>query len=235
MYNEEEIEDSLAFCRDIKKYYENQTTNYVNINPHPINTVSYPNIIYKETTTKEIEIKPSMLTIFLKEAVHLLLCLGIAYLVSQLIIQYVGQHTKVEGYSMEDTLHNNDVLIIDKVSFHFSNPTRYDIIVFPHDNDYYIKRIIGLPSEEVEIINGYIYINGEKISDEYEKEVMREDADDMDKIILGKDEYFVLGDNRNNSYDSRYPEIGNIKRSEIIGKAWFRIYPFEAIGFIKHQ
>lgn len=108
--------------------------------------------------------------------------------------------------------------------------------MFPQeDGRYFIKRIIGLPGESVRIDeDGFIYINGENLQESYGKEVMRDPGLAKDGIQLGADEYFVLGDNRNDSMDSRMAEVGPIVGERIIGRAWLRIYPFDQIGFLKH-
>lgn len=165
--------------------------------------------------------------------------LGVLCLV-YLVIHFVGQRTQVQGSSMEPTLSTEDNLIVDKISYRFHEPERYDIIVFPflgaQEETFYIKRIIGLPGETVQIDEeGKIYVDGEVIDDFYGKEVIRDPGRAYEPIKLGKDEYFVLGDNRNNSTDSRDPSVGNIKRGNIIGKAWLRIWPLEKFGFIKHR
>ena len=168
----------------------------------------------------------------LNTAIYLLCVLGAVWLV----ITFVGQRTEVEGASMENTLHNGDNLIVDKLSYRFHDPDRFDIIVFPQeDGRYFIKRIIGLPGESVRIDeDGFIYINGENLQESYGKEVMRDPGLAKDGIQLGADEYFVLGDNRNDSMDSRMAEVGPIVGERIIGRAWLRIYPFDQIGFLKH-
>ena len=155
-----------------------------------------------------------------------------------LIIHYVGQRTYVSGSSMENTLSDGDNLIVDKITYRFSDPKRYDIIVFPYqyeDNTYFIKRIIGLPGETVQIVDGTIYINGEVLDESYGREVMKNSGMAADPITLGEDEYFVLGDNRNDSTDSRDPSVGKIKRNQIIGRAWVRIWPLSKIGILRHQ
>lgn len=156
-----------------------------------------------------------------------------------LIIRYVGQRTEVSGSSMETTLSDGDNLIVDKISYRFNEPERFDIIIFPYqyeEDTYYIKRIIGLPGEQVQIDeSGNIYVNGELLQESYGKEVIQDQGLAADAFVLGEDEYFVLGDNRNNSSDSRDPSVGNIHRKDIIGKAWVRIYPFNDFGLIKHQ
>ncbi len=173
----------------------------------------------------------------LNTAIYLLCVLGAVWLV----ITFVGQRTEVEGASMENTLHNGDNLIVDKLSYRFHDPERFDIIVFPfqfQDNTYYIKRIIGLPGETVQIMDdGSIYINGEKLEENYGMEVIKPETIGRaaEPIGLGGDEYFVMGDNRNNSSDSRTDMVGNIKRENIIGKAWLRIWPVSDFGVLQHQ
>lgn len=156
-----------------------------------------------------------------------------------LFIAFVGQRTGVRGSSMEPTLSDRDNLIVDKISYRFHDPERYDIIVFPfqyEENVFYIKRIIGLPGETVYIDeNGGIFINGELLQENYGKEVILSAGRAAETITLGSDEYFVLGDNRNNSSDSRDPSVGNIKRNQIVGRAWVRIWPFSKFGVLKHQ
>ena len=173
----------------------------------------------------------------LNTAIYLLCVLGAVWLV----ITFVGQRTEVEGASMENTLHNGDNLIVDKLSYRFHDPERFDIIVFPfqfQDNTYYIKRIIGLPGETVQIMDdGSIYINGEKLEENYGMEVIKPETIGRaaEPIELGDDEYFVMGDNRNNSSDSRTDMVGNIKRENIIGKASLRIWPVSDFGVLQHQ
>ena len=167
-------------------------------------------------------------------AVYLLAVVAVTFL----FVQFVGQRTHVNGDSMNVTLEDGDNLIVDKLSYRFSEPERYDIIVFPYqyqEKTYYIKRIIGMPGETVQIIDGMVYIDGEMLDESYGKEVMQYSGVAGDQIELGTDEYFVLGDNRNNSSDSRDPSVGNIKEDQIIGKAFIRIWPLNKFGILKHQ
>lgn len=167
--------------------------------------------------------------------VYILILIGLTYL----IITYVGQRTRVSGHSMETTLSDGDNLIVDKFSYRFKDPKRYDIVVFPYkyeENTYYIKRIIGLPGETVQVIDGYAYIDGQQLtSDIYGAEIMDSPGIAAEPITLGEDEYFVLGDNRNHSSDSRDPSVGILHREDLIGKAWVRIYPFDRLGVIRHE
>lgn len=175
----------------------------------------------------------------LDTGIYLLAVLVLTYLV----ITFVGQRTEVNGSSMEPTLSHEDNLIVDKISYRFTEPKRFDIIVFPfqyEEDTYYIKRIIALPGESVRIEeDGTIYITDENgsyaLEESYGMETIEFTGRAAEEIKLGADEYFVLGDNRNNSTDSRMAEVGNIHRSDIIGRAWVRIWPFHKIGMLKHQ
>ena len=182
----------------------------------------------------ETEEKPNVM----RELLGMLVYVGIVLAITFLIITFVGQRTHVSGESMENTLDDGDQLIVDKLTYRFHDPERFDIIVFPFrykDNTYYIKRIIGLPGETVQIVDGEIYINGEVLEESYGREVMQDAGLAAEPITLGDDEYFVLGDNRNYSSDSRDPSVALIHRKEIIGRAWLRIWPLDSFGILKHQ
>jgi len=152
------------------------------------------------------------------------------------MVKYVWQRIEVVGSSMEDTLYDKDNIIVEKISYRFDNPHRFDIIVFPYQYDkktLYVKRIIGLPGETVYIDDkGNIFINDILLHEKYGKEIIAESGVASNAVTLGEDEYFVLGDNRNNSKDSRYEDVGFIKRGDIIGKAWILIWPLNEFGKI---
>ena len=147
---------------------------------------------------------------------------------------------------MKNTLHNRDSVLLDKLSYHIVEPKRFDVIVFYHfmdpenpdkkDKDayeFYVKRIIGLPGETVQIVGDEIYINGELLEENYGKDPITDEGRATEPIVLGEDEYFVLGDNREVSVDSRYESVGNIKKDWIVGKVRMRVYPFDSMGIIK--
>ncbi len=176
---------------------------------------------------------------FLSEFLELSIYILVALFASLLIVTFVGQRTVVTGSSMNNTLYDGDNIIVDKITYRFREPERFEVVVFPfHGNkkDHYIKRIIGLPGETVRIDRqGNIYINGEVLEEDFGLEVMLSPGRASEEIVLMEDEYFVLGDNRNDSSDSRDFMVGNIKEDEIIGRAWLRIYPFHQIRFIEHD
>ncbi len=174
---------------------------------------------------------------FLKEFITFSIYLLSILILTWLLMTYVVQRTVVEGESMENCLHDGDNLLVDKFTYRFHEPKRFDVVVFPYAYDaktYYIKRVIGLPGETVFIdTNGDIYINEEKITENYGNEVILDGGLAGDFVFLGSNEYFVLGDNRNHSTDSRDPSVGPVKRDSIIGRAAFRIWPFSKSGKIK--
>ncbi len=175
----------------------------------------------------------------LKNLLNLVLYIAGVLLATYLLITFVGQRTEVFGQSMYPTLESGDQLIVDKLSYRFHDPERFDIIVFPYkyqEKTYYIKRIIGMPGEKVRIdTEGNIYINGEILEESYGYEPMATAGLAAQEITLEEDEYFVLGDNRNNSQDSRDPAVGCIHKKDIIGKAFVRIFPFSKFGLLKHK
>lgn len=170
---------------------------------------------------------------------------------SFVLATYMLGKTTVVGHSMEPTLENADSLLIDKVSYCFKEPERYDVVVFVPNianvSKYYVKRIVGLPGETVQIIDGLVYINGELLEDDviYSFDLKDEDGNEMEPekiynaglasepVTLGYDEYFVLGDNRNNSEDSRFANVGNVKYSSIIGRIWAVSAPFGRMRLVK--
>ena len=155
-------------------------------------------------------------------------------------ISFAVQAVHVEGISMFATLDDNDYLIANKIDYRLHPPQRGDIIILrPPTNSStdFIKRIIGLPGERVLIRSGVVYINGRRLDEPYLPEAWTVDANWPDNSptgqVLGPDQYFVMGDNRNRSQDSRF--FGPISRDRIDGKAWFRIWPLDHFGNIYQQ
>lgn len=151
------------------------------------------------------------------------------------LTNYLFSRTVVDGVSMEPTLKGGDSIIIDKLSYNIGKPKRYDVICFKSysKKDVLIKRIIGLPNETIKIEDGIIYINDKEIRDKTGLEQIENAGIAKNGITLGEDEYFVIGDNRSQSIDSRFPEVGNVSLDDIIGRATFVIFPFNKMGNIR--
>ena len=173
---------------------------------------------------------------FWKEMLELVLYLLTAFIICLLIIKFIAVRSIVDGSSMNPLLADRDNLIVQKISYYFHEPERFDVIVFELKNEpgtHYIKRVIGLPGERVQIKEGRVYINGELLEDDtYGNELMEKSYRASEEVVLGEDEYFVLGDNRNRSQDSRTVYVGNVNKKQILGKAWLRIWPFSKFGLI---
>lgn len=147
------------------------------------------------------------------------------------------QAHQVKGASMHPTFESGDYILTDKISYRFREPKRGDIVVFhsPKSRDDYIKRIVALPGEEIQLKNNTIYINDEPLDEEYLPEetptrpggFLSEEA-----IMMGEGNYFVFGDNRNHSSDSR--DFGPISREELVGRAWLRYWPITEIGLVRN-
>ena len=154
-----------------------------------------------------------------------------------LIVWHLGQRVSMIGDSMNPILRNGDVVLVNRLVYNARRPRRGDIIVFkPKGNEnshYYIKRVIGLPGEKVEFRENEIYINGNRLEEKYQSTAVDRTGIVTEKMELGSDEYFVLGDDRENSEDSRDADVGNVKREHIFGKAWFVISPRKDFGLIK--
>ena len=166
-------------------------------------------------------------------------CFGIfaAVLIAFAVVYAVGMSTSMIGVSMEPELYNGQRVLINRYAYLMSSPKVGDVIVFlpngNHNSHYYIKRVVAVPGDTVQIIGGRLYVNGEQIVDErYDK--MAEAGIAENPLLLGTDEYFVLGDNRNSSEDSRSANIGPVRSSDILGRVWFHMgCDEEGIGFVE--
>lgn len=154
-----------------------------------------------------------------------------------MLVYFVGFRISVVGASMSPTLENGEEILVNRFQYKIFSPKQNDLIVFlPNGNEkshYYIKRVIAGLGDKVQIKGGDVYVNGEKFEEQAAVSSIENALLAENEISVGEDEYFVLGDNRNNSEDSRYASIGNIKKEYIVGKAWFVISPWKKFGFIK--
>lgn len=149
-------------------------------------------------------------------------------------VYFFGMRTSVVGVSMSPTLESGDQILVNRVSYSLFDPQPNDVIVFlPNGNEkshYYVKRVIGVPGDTVQIKDGSVFVNGERFEEEIDADAIETAGIAGEKITVGEDEYFVLGDNRGSSEDSRYANIGNVKQEYIVGKAWFVLSPSERRG-----
>jgi signal peptidase I len=164
----------------------------------------------------------------LREVVETLLLAGVIWA----IVNFASARFVVDGSSMEPNLHTGQFLIVDRLSYRFGEPERGDIVVFEYpglpEKDY-IKRIIGLPGEEVSIHDNVVYVNGRSLDEPY----IRTPTSYTGTWTVGPDQYFVLGDNRNNSSDSH--DWGMLDRELIVGKAWLSYWPISEWGLVEHH
>jgi len=162
--------------------------------------------------------------------------IAVMILAAYLLVSAFGVRTTVVGQAMMEQLHSGDQVLIDKIIYKIMDPKAGDVVIFlPNGNEkshFYIRRIVGGPGDTIQIKNGTLYVNGKAYIEKTEVAAMEEAGIAETEIELGEDEYFVLGDNRNNSEDSRYANIGNIKKEYIIGKAWFYIEAEDGMGFV---
>lgn len=159
---------------------------------------------------------------FLKDTFkYLLVIVGVF-----LVVMFVVTFQQVIGPSMDPTLHEGDVLLLDKLSYRFFKPSRNDIVVIEEDSKNMIKRIIGLPGETISYKDNILYIDGES----YKETTIDVETADFGPVTLGSDEYFVMGDNRINSMDSR--DFGPVEKKHIVGRVAIRIWPFNKFGLV---
>ena len=171
-----------------------------------------------------------------KETVAWVLQIGAVIFMAYVCVSCFGVRSNVVGQAMSETLNNGDQVLINKFIYMVSSPKSGDVIVFlPNGNEkshYYVRRVIGVPGDTIQIKEGAVYVNGTLYDEKIEVASMEDAGIAAEEIKLGDDEYFVLGDNRNNSEDSRYANIGNIKADYIVGQAWFCIESEHGTGFI---
>ena len=173
----------------------------------------------------------------LREIAIWILEIAIAVALAGVCVYFVGVRTTVVGQSMNPTLEGGQQILVNRFCYKLTDPDPNDVIVFlPNGNEkshYYVKRVIAGPGDTVQIKSGAIYVNGELFDDAVDAAAIKEAGIAEEEILVGEDEYFVLGDNRNNSEDSRYDNIGNVKKEYIVGKAWFIVSPFRDMGRVE--
>ncbi len=183
---------------------------------------------------KEKKLNPTVIKDIFEMIVGGLIAVFLAFV----IVFSVGMRTSVIGDSMEPVLFNGQEILMNRVVYRLSLPKRGDVVVFlPNGNQnshYYVKRVVGLPGETIQIKDGNVYINGVLLEEDDSFDKMIEAGIAENELVLASDEFFVLGDNRNSSEDSRSGNVGAVKRDNIIGKAWFHMATEEEpVGLIE--
>lgn len=149
------------------------------------------------------------------------------------IVYAFGTQIPIAGHSMAPLLSSEDVVLMDRLSYDFGRPGRFDVVVFQReDKKMNVKRVIGLPGETITIKDSAIYVDGERLDEPEGLSRISLGGLAENPVKLGEEEYFLLGDNRDSSEDSRFSNIGNVSRQQIQGRVWFRMKPFGKIGFI---
>ena len=174
----------------------------------------------------------------IKDIFEMIIGSMIAFFLAFVIVFSVGMRTSIVGDSMEPMLGNGQEILINRVIYRLSSPKRGDVVVFlPNGNEkshYYVKRVVGLPGETIHIQDGSVYVDGALLEEDDAYDQMIDSGIAQNDLALGTDEFFVLGDNRNSSEDSRSGNIGAVRKKDIIGKAWFRFgTDMETTGLIK--
>lgn len=171
-----------------------------------------------------------------KEVISWIFEIIIIVVIAYVVVSSFGYRTSVVGSAMEPTLTAGEQVLINKFIYVMTKPKSGDVIVFlPNGNEkshYYVRRVIAVPGDTVQIKDGAVYVNGTLRNEELDVSSIDDPGMASDEIKLGTDEYFVLGDNRNNSDDSRYANVGMIKKKYIIGKAWMYVSSMHSFGFV---
>lgn len=180
--------------------------------------------------------KKKLSTSTIREIISWIFGIFVSVFIAFVLITSVGVQTSVIGVSMEPELYNGQKILINRFVYKVTSPKKDDVIVFlPNGNQnahYYVKRVVAIPGETVQIKGGRLYVNGVLQEDEFDK--MADAGIAENELKLGDDEYFVLGDNRNNSEDSRSGNLGAISKATIIGKAWFHMgAELDGMGFVR--
>lgn len=172
----------------------------------------------------------------LKEIFNWIFGIALSVFLAAVAVVFLGKSTSVVGMSMEPTLENGQQIFIDRFLYILSSPKAGDVVAFlPNGNEnshYYVKRVVAVPGDKVRIADGTLYVNGQESKWVTEKILDAGIAEN--ELVLGNKEYFCIGDNPNNSEDSRSANIGPVEESDMIGKAWFHLKSgSDGIGFIK--
>ena len=160
----------------------------------------------------------------------------IVILLAYTLTLFLCDRTTISGNSMQPAIENEDTVLLNRIAYSFHGPKRYSIIAFPPNgvktSKIYVKRVIGLPGETIQIHDGKVYINGSVLEDDVSEDDILTAGLAAGELTLGENEYFVLGDNRNNSEDSRFANVGVVKKDDIVGSVWFIASPMKRMRLL---
>lgn len=172
----------------------------------------------------------------IREVIAWIVEIVIVLVLAFVLVYFVGLRTSVIGRSMEPTLYSGDEILVDRFRYKLVDPKQDEIVVFlPNGNEkshFYVKRVLAGPGDTVQIKKGLIYINDEPYNGDLEYSSITDAGIAAEPVTLGSNEFFVIGDDSDSSEDSRFANIGNIKKEYIIGKAWFVLSPRSRMGFL---
>lgn len=171
--------------------------------------------------------KKKVSSVIIRETFGYIFGITVTIFIAAVLVYTLGITTPVIGDSMEKSLYNGQTVYIDKIRYLFTQPKVGDVVVFlPNGNTnshYYVKRVVAKGGDRVQILDGKVYVNGREIADSFDRDKIKDPGIAENEITLASDEYFVLGDNTNSSEDSRSANIGPVKKSDIVGRAWFHL------------
>jgi len=170
---------------------------------------------------------------FLRELAEWVIVIGLALLLALMARTFLFRITRVTGYSMEPSLSHGDVLFLNRLAYRVGSPRVGDIVAFPYPgdpSDFFIKRIIAVPGDVVDLRDNQFFINGELLDDPFTAVPVRLMGNVSFPVTVEEGRFFVLGDNRNGSRDSRYASVGNVYGGDMLGRVAIRIWPFSGFG-----
>ena len=173
---------------------------------------------------------------FLRGAAEWIVLIAFSVLLFFVLRAFIFRTAKVDGNSMVPTLEHGDMIILNRIVYYISTPKAGDIVAFPYaenPSEHFIKRVIGVPGDTVDLIDGFFYVNGVRLDDEFSDEQTPASGNAQFPITVEENHYFVLGDNRNSSQDSRFSSVGCIPRNEIVGRASVRYWPLGRVGSVR--
>ncbi|MCL1862719.1 MAG: signal peptidase I [Defluviitaleaceae bacterium] len=172
----------------------------------------------------------------LRGAVEWLVAFGLAALLFFVVRGFLFRTAHVDGNSMAPTLEHGDIVVLNRLAYRLSRPQAGDIVAFPfagNPSEFYIKRVIALPGDTVNFLDGFFYVNHERLDDYFSQNPTLSLGDVGFPIVVEEGHFFVLGDNRNGSQDSRFVSVGNIPRRQMVGRAGLRVWPLGRVGRVE--